>query len=122
VRSTPTVLELPFPAGTPVVFSDTRDHLSGRVLVPLTVTPGVSLYVSGTMVALHSAIGLSGEVEGATDAFGTGRISFIVPDGYSLVGEDGAFSALLPVPEPGTYVLMIVGLALVGCAARRQIR
>ncbi|QCP14765.1 PEP-CTERM sorting domain-containing protein [Pseudoduganella umbonata] len=51
---------------------------------------------------------------GATEASGELQ-AFIIVDGYSSVWD-----GVTPVPEPGTYAMLLGGLALLGAAARRR--
>lgn len=52
-----------------------------------------------------------------TDAF---RIRSVGGDGYYSVSEFQAMGSVAAVPEPETYGMMLAGLGLLGCIARRK--
>jgi hypothetical protein len=61
------------------------------------------------------------------DASHTALFNILVPAGYSVSANPAHYPFLTapilqPVPEPSTYILMAVGLGLVGVAARHRIR
>lgn len=70
-------------------------------------TIGVSNSWSGLLSASFSNLGV-------TEASGFLQ-TFVIVDGYSSVWD-----GVTPVPEPGTYAMLLGGLALLGIAGRRR--
>lgn len=57
-----------------------------------------------------------------TDVSSTTGIRIEFADTALNVGIDNITYDIAPIPEPGTYALMLTGLGLVGCAVRRRRR
>jgi len=77
---------------------------------------------TGAVIDLNSYLSVSQISEGIVlvQADGISDEGFIVGQYYNtLTGQDGAFK-LLPVPEPGTYALFLLGLGGLGMGARRR--
>lgn len=119
-----------FAAGTPSVLSTQRDSLQGRLFMPVSIAPGDSIEIFTHLIASSGAYlrpfpDYSGSYKGTSDGYNTAQLHFLVPAGYSLVGQDGAFSGVMSaVPEPGTGAMMLAGLAAVlgACNERRRRR
>jgi hypothetical protein len=99
--------DLFYPGGSPQVASDYPFHGGVIDIYGLIFT-----LADGNAVNLWSAGDFGG---GAT--YGAG-----VTDGRSVLDYVESGVALTPVPEPGSWALMIVGLGLVGAATRRRSR
>lgn len=93
-------------------------------------TLSVTRTVSGSTINMDFDAFLSFSVfEVVPGATVTGQLSntallkLILPAGVTVAGSgSGTFGAVIPVPEPESYALMLCGLALVGFAARRRQR
>lgn len=58
---------------------------------------------------------------GGTDFGNTARLGVVLSDGLQYASASGTFlSAAAPVPEPGTWALLLGGLAVVGLRARSR--
>lgn len=82
------------------------------------VTPGETINLHMNMFAASRASGV------AIDASHSAHLSFILPQGYALQGDDG-FLADVPVtsvPEPSLWALLAGGLCTIGLTVRRQFR
>jgi hypothetical protein len=89
--------------------------IDGQVILNLQVTPGVNIPFSAYLVVFtYSSLDVFGEV----DASQTARISYVLPDGYTLSSQSGVF--LTAVPEPSAVVLASMGLALLAWRGRRR--
>lgn len=88
--------------------------IDGQVILNLQVTPGVNIPFSAYLVVFtYSSLGVFGEV----DASQTARISYVLPEGYTLSSQSGMF--LTAVPEPSAVVLAAMGAALMAWRVRR---
>jgi hypothetical protein len=62
----------------------------------------------------------------ANDALGAGNYGFEVTGATALAGTGGSYAGNLnvvtmPVPEPSTYLMMVIGVGLLGFASRSKI-
>lgn len=82
------------------------------------------LVTPGETINLNMNIEASSRQSGYTiDASNSAYLSFLLPEGYSIQGQDG-FLADVPVtsvPEPATWALLASGLGLIAAATRRRI-
>ena len=72
------------------------------------------LYDNGTMTDLNSLVSLTGGTV-LYQALGINDSGQIIAD-----GSNGQAYLLTPVPEPGSYAMMLAGLGLVGYVVRRK--
>ena len=93
--------------GTFVSDPQERYVLAGFDVLDDNTTVGVSNSWSGLLSTTFSNLGPA-EASGFLQ-------SFVIVDGYSSVWD-----GVTPVPEPGTYAMLLGGLALLGFVARRR--
>lgn len=80
-------------------------------------SPIINLRMSGIAIAGYNSF---------ADFSNTGSISFVLPETVSYSSASGSFltaAALEPataVPEPGTWIMLMLGFGTVGAALRRQ--
>lgn len=106
----------------PIVLSMAPGSLQGRVLLPLSMRPGESAAISWGLTA---SVGFGADYgappeTGSVDAWNTARISFLVPDGYSFIADDGAMGGVpvSAVPLPAAGWLLLSGVGLIGGLSR----
>lgn len=117
--------ESPYAGATPTVFSATRELLAGEVRITFDALPGelisfgASLY--GVAVAeIDEDTGGYLPSSGAVDFRHTGMLSIYVPQGYGFESDASLLQNVVQqVPEPATWLSMLVGLGLLGFTARR---
>ena len=117
--------ESPYAGATPTVFSATRELLAGEVRITFDALPGelisfgASLY--GIAVAeLDEDSGAYLPSSGAVDFLHTGTLDIYVPQGYGFESDAALLQNVVQqVPEPATWLSMLVGLGLLGFTARR---
>lgn len=89
---------------------------------------GLGLPIPGSFVALGNVSGFTVEIEasiwaGGPGSFGDGKGASL---GFSQLGMNTLYTegdpVTPPVPEPGTYAMMLVGLGLLGLVRRRTQR
>lgn len=78
---------------------------------------GSALPMTAEVVMSLSLISL---LEGNVDFYNTASISMDLPPGFSATTSSGLPLVFAPVPEPGTYAMVLTGLGLLGFAARRR--
>lgn len=91
--------------------------VNGKLMVQGMVVPNTSFTFWAT-VELQTFIypvGLTAEI----DASHTARVSYTLPDGYTLGSASGVFLTA-PVPEPATGLMALVGGALLAGLVRRR--
>ena len=131
---TATAVALVVTMGVPLAMQSTAPH------VDMPFTLGTSFQLFASMNALGQAISSSGvdDTEAVSNFASTGTWGGIsgvhlangtVVSDFSVRSDSGfdwahAYSAVVPpvtaVPEPGTYALMLGGLAVLGRVARRR--
>lgn len=117
--------ESPYAGATPTVFSATRELLAGEVRITFDALPGelisfgASLY--GVAVAeIDEDTGGYLPSSGAVDFRHTGMLSIYMPQGYGFESDASLLQNVVQqVPEPATWLSMLVGLGLLGFTARR---
>lgn len=92
------------PLGTPGHFIE-ADNSGG----------GLGIYASNAIGSTH---GLTQCTYGGY--FDSTAFSTCTPDTMRLINFDGSSFTVAAIPEPGTYALLLGGLAVVGAAARRR--
>lgn len=78
---------------------------------------------AGHRYSLRSVLQADAYNNGSADFYGTARLDrFVVSPGQSLSFASGTAYTVAVVPEPGSWALMLGGLAVVGrLAARRRV-
>ncbi len=100
--------------GTVTGLSVDPGQLHGLLEVQVMVTPGTAIGVVGSASAKAAA----GPYALATSDFDhTATLSIDAPAGYTFTSQSGV---LLSVPEPSTWLAMLVGLALIAAFLRAQ--
>lgn len=105
-----------------LALNSSPESLRGRVRLEASIAPGASALMSARLLAQADTFpgGFTGTFSGGVDGT-SARLSYILPEGYSLAGVNGvlADAALTtsPAPEPSTWVLMLI--AMIGLAWRR---
>jgi len=78
---------------------------------------------AGKRYRLISELQVEASENASADFYGTASLErILVTPGMALAVGSGTAYAVMAVPEPETYALMLAGLALVGWAARRRHR
>jgi len=91
--------------------------VNGKLMVQGMVVPNTSFTFWATveMETFIYPVGLMAEI----DASHTARVSYTLPDGYTLGSQSGVFLTA-PVPEPSTTALALAGGALLAGVLRRR--
>jgi hypothetical protein len=91
--------------------------VNGKLMVQGMVVPNMPFTFSATidMQTFIYPVGLTAEI----DASHTARVSYTLPDGYTLGSQSGVFLTA-PVPEPSTTALALAGGALLAGLLRRR--
>ena len=109
------------------VLSLDEDDLVGRLSITAWVKPGLYLILGGAVGA--TAVASGAPQQGVIDAWNTATLALSVPGGYAFDTNgattflNGALPVVTPtVPEPGSGLLILAGLAALGLGARRARR
>ncbi len=106
-----------FAGAQPLVQSQTAEHLAGVARVSFMARPGDVVGFSGALLGSVTAAYDANQhwqpSSGTVDFLNTGRLSILLPQGYSLDSEAPLLrNVVQTVPEPGSWALMGAGLAL----------
>ena len=89
----------------------TAGIVDGQIVLNVQATPGFYFSFSAyTVVSTYSNIGVFGQVQTSQ------QLSYVLPAGYALTSQSGAF--MTAVPEPATAVLALLGCAVLAVRAR----
>lgn len=103
------------------VGSQAMDNVAGELRLTMSLLPGQNFQLIAnlfTQVSPEPLIPVSGPLDysqswGAVDGFNTGRLSILLPQGYALSGDAGLLTnpaVTAPIPEPGTWAMLLAGL------------
>ncbi len=115
----------PYAGATPTVFSATRELLAGEVRITFDALPGELISFGASLYGIAVAefdedSGAYLPSSGAVDFLHTGTLSIYVPQGYGFESDAALLQNVVQqVPEPATWLSMLVGLGLLGFTARR---
>lgn len=103
-----------------LVNSMTPSSVDGTVSLLFDIAPGVPFSVFAALNVYVGAFQQSLAASGTVDATHTGTLSFMVPNGYTLISASGAFGLPAAVPEPETWGMLTIGLGMMGLVVRKR--
>lgn len=114
-----------FGGAQPLLLSQTAEHLAGVARVSFMARPGDVIAFTGSLLgSVTAAYGPDQQwlpSSGTVDFLNTGRLSILMPQGYSLDSDAPLLRNVVQVvPEPGSWLLMGAGLALLLGLRRKQ--
>jgi hypothetical protein len=114
-----TIVSQPFPEGT-AADTSSGGRLSAFLEIPLPIMPGQSLTLEGTLAVNVTQAGFALSAMGTADSLDTTIVSLLVPPRYGLTNLTGLSGAVQVVPEPSTYLMLALGLAILCIDSMRR--
>jgi hypothetical protein len=122
-------------SGLPAVYTGTRFNLGVVFTAPSGISPNTTVFedvILGTVVSTdHGGVFINFDNSVKHYTFGAGPTAgyfdFFINDLSIVAGRTVSVSGtivsmLTPVPEPGTYAMLLAGLGMMGFIARRRMR
>jgi hypothetical protein len=110
-------------ASTSATFRVTDKTIARTLVLDYAVTPGAPTFdfIADLAARIDVAqLGVGRPVGGASmDLSRTARLSVVLPAGVTMTSSSGVFLTQ-PIPEPGTWAMLLAGLGVMGVAVRRR--